>query len=256
MKKNLINSLFAAMGEDDAINEYIEVLIRGIENEKISEERFQELAQKFGIKVNDVSIKCAMSKIRNNYIISVYKDFEAFLSDFERYLSDYGSNLEPKMDGESKLKRLYKSILNISRVNSQEYLLLLICDYYRLLRNCIAHTESLNNLKVAYDKIQLRSKELRSMFPKLNAPNRMGSIQFDDFVLYSRAVKLLAEYLWENIEYDDEKIVAAIDIKKYMKFKNNYRRFYAAVKNEVQECFTINDEKASALTEKVLTKIV
>ena len=94
------------------------------------------------------------------------------------------------------------------------------------------------------------------MFPKLNAPNRMGSIQFDDFILYTRAAKLLAEHFWENIEYDDEKIITVIDIKKYMKFKNNSKRLYASIKNEIQENFVINDEKASVLIEKVLKKIV
>ena len=79
MQKLFYNEFKKTLGVSDAINEYIEVLLRQFERSSYDEASFQELASEFGIRVNDVSPKDAIGKIREYYIVTVFQAFEFFL---------------------------------------------------------------------------------------------------------------------------------------------------------------------------------
>ncbi len=73
MEKSLYNKLKKDLGLSDAVNEYIEVLVRKFAFEALSETEFQKIAAIYNIKVNDISVDDAISKIRRYYIVSVYQ---------------------------------------------------------------------------------------------------------------------------------------------------------------------------------------
>lgn len=79
-----------------------------------------------------------------------------------------------------------------------------ICEYYRLVRNCIVHSgESSSTLKSKRALIKTTDN------PRLNAPNGLDSLTFDDQVLFSRAAYNVAKYIFNNSQYDVNAIIEA-----------------------------------------------
>ena len=71
--------------------------------------------------------------------------------------------------------------LNIAVSSIQNGIDIVICEYYRLIRNCIVHNgESSAALKNKCTLIKTADN------PRLNAPNGLDSLTFDDQVLFSR----------------------------------------------------------------------
>ena len=255
MEQSLYNKLKTDLGLSDAVNEYIEVLVRKLESESLSEEEFQEIATKYDIKVNDVSVNDATSKIRGYYIVSTYQILEAYFTEFNDYLNKFSSTFRKKDNGESMLKYIYCRLLDMQRVNDEAYLYYLICDYYRLTRNYIAHVDNKRKIENMYISVNERRNDIAEKFPKLAAPNSMGRIGFDDFVLYSRSAKKLAKILFESVQYDLDKVANSIDLKRYAKYINSPDRYRNAIKYELQIRFPLKNEDVEFVVEKLTQKV-
>lgn len=215
MDKSLYNKFKQDLGISDAINEYIEVLLRQFESTPHDEGSFQLIASRYGIRVNDVDPQTAISKIREYYIISVFQVFEDFLGQMHNYLKDYGEYNGSKDSSDSMLKHIHKNLIGMKRTSEISYLNYLICDYYRLIRNLCAHTDNTNKVQSAHQYLLERKEEIEAAYPQLQSPNDFQQINFDDFVLYSRAAKDLAEEYVSNIKYDTEKFISKFDVERF-----------------------------------------
>lgn len=255
MEQSLYNKLKTDLGLSDAVNEYIEVLVRKFESEPLSEAEFQKIATNYDIKVNDVSVDDAISKIRGYYLVSTYQILEAYFIELNDYLNKYSTAFRKRYDGESMLKYVCCRLIDMQRVNDEAYVHYLICDYYRLMRNYIAHVEDKHKIKNVYLAVQTRQSEIAEMFPKLVAPNSVDQIGFDDFVLYSRSAKRLAKILFEKIQYDLDKVGKSIDLSKYTKYKNSPSRYRNAIKYELQIRFPLKNENLEFVVEKLLQEM-
>lgn len=79
---------------------------------------------------------------------------------------------------------------------------IVICEYYRLIRNCIVHNgEPSAELKNKFVLIKTADN------PRLNAPNRLDALTFDDQVLFSRAAYNVAKHIFNNSQYDINTII-------------------------------------------------
>ena len=252
MEQGLYNKLKTDLGLSDAVNEYIEVLVRKFESESLSEEEFQKIATIYDVKVNNVSVNDAISKVRGYYIVSTYQILEAYLTALNDYLNKYSTAFRKRDNGESMLKYLYCRLLDMQKVNDEAYLYYLICDYYRLVRNYIAHVDNKRKIENMYETVKVRQKEIVDRFPKLSAPNCVEQVRFDDFILYSRAAKKLAEILLNKVQYDLDKVAKAIDLKKYTKYANTSERYRNAIKYELQLRFPIKDENLELIVDKLV----
>lgn len=255
MQKLFYNEFKKTLGVSDAINEYIEVLLRQFERSSYDEASFQELASEFGIRVNDVSPKDAIGKIREYYIVTVFQTFEFFLKQLDGFLREYGIYKENKDSSTPMLKHIHKSLLGMKQTSDTAYLYYLICDYYRLVRNLCAHTDNVKKVQDAYQKLLDRKEEISTLFQKLDAPNKYGNINFDDFILYSRAAKKLAEMYKDNIKYDIDKIVNNYDMKRFCVFRNNSERLRKSVENEIKVKFCMSTETVKNVVDKLVEKV-
>lgn len=252
MGQSLYNKLKTDLGFSDAVNEYIEVLVRKFESESLSEEEFQKVATLYSIKVNDVSVDDAVSKIRGYYIVSTYQIQEAFLTALNDHLNKYAKEYRKRDDGESMLKYLCYRLLDMQKVTDEAYLDYLICDYYRLVRNYIAHTEDKRKLDNAFCLINGRQAEVKDNYPKLIAPRIIGEIGFDDFVLYSRSLKKLAKKLFKEIPYDLDKVAKSINLKKYSKLANSPDHIRRSIGFELQIDFALKSDEIDYVIEKLM----
>ncbi len=255
MEKSFYNKFKQDLGVSDAINEYIEVLLRQFESSPHDERSFQSIASGFGIRVNDVSPQTAIQKIREYYIITVYQVFEDFLSQMHSFLKRYGEYKENKDKSISMLQNIHVNLIGMRRTSETPYLCYLICDYYRLVRNLCAHTDNIDKVEKAYQKLAERRDEIEILFQQLQAPNKYGNICFDDFILYSRAAKELAEMYTENIVYDVDKIVDNFDIKRLRVYKNNPVRLRKTIETEIKFNFCMKPEIIKNVIDKLIKKV-
>ncbi len=89
----------------------------------------------------------------------------------------------------------------------------------------------------------------------MNAPNEYGSICFDDFILYSRAAKKLAELYINNIEYDIDKMVKNFDMERFNLYCNNQERLKSAVETEIMFKFPMKPEMMRLIVDKLIEKM-
>lgn len=252
MEKSLYNKLIHQLGMSDAINEYIEVLLRQFESAPHSEASFQELASRFGIRVNDVSPKTAMKKVREYYIITVFQVFEDFLEQMHDYLKNYCEYQGKKDPSVPMLKLVHKNLIGMQRVSEHSYLNYLICDYYRLIRNLCAHTDNVNKVQTAYSLLQERKEELQEMYPQLSSPHSYDDIDFDDFILYSRAVKNLACLYVTNMKYDINKFIDKSGLERFRRYKNNPKRLRAKLMQELTVKHSVDSENIEKMVDKLI----
>ena len=251
MDKSFYTKLKTELGASDAINEYIEVLLRKCEAESLDENAFQQYAVAYGIRVNDISSKEALLSIRRHYIVCVSQHFEFFLKNFQNHLKKYATSYRTKVDGESLLECICSTILDLNNTENDSYLLFLLCDYYRLVRNHCAHIGDTTKVNSVLTELNTRSLDIRKLFPKLNAPSCFEEISFDDFILYSRAVKKLAALLIEKADYNEESILADIDIKAFMKHKNHPIRLHSALLNGISCRFPMSNTQIELVVAKI-----
>lgn len=248
------NKLEKELGFNDAANEYIEVFLRNIESLSLSESEFQLLAEKAGIKVNNYDVTQAASQIRKSYIIAVYKAFESFMIDLDTQAKKYAVSYSKKEDGESLLKCLYKNFLDISKKNEASYCLFLICDYYRLIRNYYAHKENISDIENAYKRLVEHVEDVKEIFGNLNVPNSLDKISFDDFILYSRAVKKLAKIFSSSITFSASKIAENYQISKIARCVNSTEKMEKKIAFDLSMNFPLEKNQVDEITQIILSR--
>ncbi len=258
MDKNIYNKLKKSLGESDAQCECIEVFLRIAEDQYKEVDAFNELARRYKVAVNNTSTTEASQIARKGFIISVYRLFEVFLKEIIDIMKSRGSYGEFDQEkGESKLKCVYKRIFDISKHNEENYTLFLLCEYYRLIRNNQAHDakeiEDLDKELVAL-KEQI-NKVPSSVCQKLNAPNSIDRIEFDDFILFSRAVKRLARNLFYGINFDIQKTAALFQVKKLKKNIKNVARVRQIIKSELKMQFYLPEEKENQIIDMIVNNL-
>lgn len=163
---------------------------------------YKGLAQSVNLNVSTLA-EDYMCRISKSYIVNVNSCFENFLKSF-RHLPGSPTNITEIE--KTKEDDWLEWTLNIAFSNIENDIKndIVICEYYRLIRNCIVHNgESSATLK---NKRALIKTTYNS---RLNAPNGLDSLTFDDQVLFSRAAYNVAKYIFNNSQYDINAIIKA-----------------------------------------------
>lgn len=252
-EKKLFNILKMRLGEIDAINEYTEVLLRYSADAINGESYFQSVAAKYGIRVNDVPFTIVADRVRRSYFIAVQTEVEKFANAYLEKCKMYGKSYTPKQDRESSLKAAYKQNISMGVKITDAWLLYLICDYYRLVRNNTAHNLD-TELNDKYSELNERRADIKKMFPELSAPNDDANIQFDDFLLFSRALKMLATELLNKFIHDEDKLLE-LNRDKIKKYINNLERQKRVLTCELVERYDVNKEDAPVLVDSIINKM-
>lgn len=204
MNENILSAFKNELGYVDATNQYVELSVRMTEKEHGSDIKndLQRLAQSVNLNVSALS-EDYMCRISKSYIVNVNSCLENFLKSF-RHLPGSPTNIteieKTKEDDwlEWTLNIAFSSIGN--DIKNDVY----VCEYYRLIRNHIVHNgESSSPLKSKRALIKTTDN------PRLNAPNGLDSLTFDDQVLFSRAAYNVAKYTFNNSQYDINTIIEA-----------------------------------------------
>ncbi len=235
------------MGQYDALVEYQEVASRYyLGTFDVKKESFDAFLSRTstatGVRLNSISLANFRKKQYQGYLVFPNASFDEFITDFVddvRFLIDPAFALS-KIDG-SKFDKLLDALsqngisLSIERFKKDLY------DYYRLLRNGVAHSLNQDYEKEykAIDKIAITA-----FYPTLNEPNEKSQLSFDDFILCTANIKNIADLLTVSLlpHIDWKQLVLSNKdklIPQYVRFLHEGRtkRLHTYVSNCVKSLY-------------------
>lgn len=230
MNENLLSVFKKELGYANATNQYVELSIRITENEHGTDLKndLRGLAQSVNLNVSDLT-EDYMCRISKSYIVNINSCFENFLKSFRHFPGSPTNITEIAKTSEDDWLDWTLNIA-FSSIEKNVKNDIVICEYYRLIRNAIVHKgESSAALKSKFALIRTTDN------PSLNAPNGLASLSFDDQVLFSRASYNVAKYIFNNSQYDINTIIEAhreklIDLIKPFQEPNSHLRAAKKVK--------------------------
>ena len=202
MKANILSDFRSELGYVNATNQYVELSVRIIERdyEAAIKNDLQDLAKSVNLNVSYLS-EDYICRISKSYIVNIHSCFENFLKNF-KHLAGSPTNTTNITKNQEDDWLIWTLSIAIPIVDQDIKNDIHICEYYRLLRNCIVH----NGEYSAALKNQ-RALIKTENTPTLSAPNDLNSLTFDDQVLFSRAAYNVAKYIFNNSEYDINAII-------------------------------------------------
>lgn len=219
-------ALVKALGEFDSLVEYLELanrmLVASFDESKESFcDYLKRLSRIHRINLNDITLQNYKSSLVQGYFVYCDAAFDNFLGGYDKEVRlltgcEYDLN---KFDGchfEKTVDALKKNsiLLQIDGDKKDLYL------YYHLLRNDLAHHLDIECTERYTD---IKQKKIKSLFPKLHAPNPKSKLCFDDFILCTAIIKDIAFEMTANLLSYIDWAARAVE-NKGMWFKN-YNRY-------------------------------
>ena len=197
-------NLKKSLGEYDALVEFLECSCRAfLKNHENSGLNFNEyLAEEsaeYGIYLIDLSLENYRHVINSSYLLFPYASFDEFISSYINevcFLIKKDFEFVYKKDA-SRFERLIISLNDIGINPEIPQIQIDLFNYYRLIRNSVAH-KGVNNLTSIYKRIDLN--EIKSMYPTLTGLQEEGITDFDDFILCTANIKDIANILTIALE--------------------------------------------------------
>lgn len=238
MNDNILSAFKKELGYVNATNQYVELSVRITDRDYESDlnNNLCGLARSVNLNVSTLA-EDYMCRISKSYIVNIYSCFENFLKTFKHLP---GSPTNITKIAKNKDDDWLEWTLNISIPNNKKELKndITICEYYRLIRNIIVHNgEYSSTIKNKRALINCNYN------PKLNAPNDLNALNFDDQVLFSRATYNVARCIFNNSQYDINAIIQAnkgdlIELIKPFKEPSSHSRAVKKVKHYVNQLYS------------------
>jgi len=257
---NCRNKLYKDLGRYDAIVEFTEIAIRDFLKQKPKNIDFdihlQNKSEEHGVKVDAIDQSIYRTRISQSYILSVYQSAELFIHSFRHEYNDlYETNWG--LD-DTKENILIKTLRKVSPINRAKEVIgehkIEIFDYYRNIRNKYSH-EIIRMKKVnkALNKISKFKELIKDDYSKLNAPNDFNKINFDDFILFSRVMKEIADSLCVLVKPDFKTLIDYYRRKKFFtKFNENKKRKQNALKSHILSNFGLSGNEVDKLIDELI----
>nr|WP_294873525.1 hypothetical protein [uncultured Pedobacter sp.] len=249
------STLYKDLGKYDAIVEFTEVAVRDFifEAEKTGDfdEYLETKSVKHKVSVNSVDQSVFRARISHSYILSVYQSAELFLHQFREEHNDL-YNKDWKLDSTTD-NLLVKTIRQISSISSATAIIgdhrLAIFNYYRLIRNKYSHDRiSKDKINQVHLSLNAFSSKIEEDYSGLKAPNDIDNISFDDFILFSRTIKDIADKISEIVTPSNEQLCDYYIRKDlYKNISQNKERRINAIKGHMREYFGIEIEQANLI---------
>lgn len=241
------HNLWLTLGQYDALVEYQEVASRyylgAFDGKKESFDAFLcRTSTATGVRLNSISLADFREKQYQGYLVFPNASFDDFVSGF---VDDVRSLINPafalsKIDG-SKFDRLLDALSQYGISPSIEQFKKDLYDYYRLLRNDVAHCLN-QDYKKEYKALD--KKAIATFYTTLNEPKEKSQLSFDDFILCTANIKNIADLLtvsllphidWEQLVLNNKDKL----IPRYVRFlrEGRTKRLHTYVLNCVRNLY-------------------
>lgn len=185
------------LGDIDSLGAAIIIATRDLSNTAAATSDSQgylvERALPLGVNTRHVDFGRLEPRTVQLLLVGVFQQVEAFLTELRAEQKLFGRSLDGPREGETIMAQTLKNLPGGTLANQQrlgrERLDLL--DYYRLARNGFAHVGDEDKLARAFDNVKHHRALVASEFG-LAAPNPVGELTHDDYLLATRLTKYLA----------------------------------------------------------------
>lgn len=241
--------LWQVLGEYDALVEYIELTTRMFKTsfESQHELTFPEFlsseAMKENICLNDLTLDNYETFKYKYYLILPNSSFDRFLDDFMIDFHTLFDKNIPLSRNKTKLHSIVDYLVGDSFSILLEDFSISLYDYYRLIRNSLAHDSLKKEPEIVEIFSSLNIADVHSRYPRLSAPHDMDNLTFDDFILCTANIKSIADKLTKSLEnkIDWGKFSRRNSnlFPKLKKFRSNRTRQVSYIKNVISDIYGI-----------------
>lgn len=241
--------LWQVLGEYDALVEYIELTTRMFKTsfESQHELTFPEFlsseAMKENICLNDLTLDNYETFKYKYYLILPNSSFDRFLDDFMIDFHTLFDKNIPLSRSKTKLHSIVDYLVGDSFSILLEDFSISLYDYYRLIRNSLAHDSLKKEPEIVEIFSSLNIADVHSRYPRLSAPHDMDNLTFDDFILCTANIKSIADKLTKSLEnkIDWGKFSRRNSnlFPKLKKIRSNRTRQVSYIKNVISDIYGI-----------------
>lgn len=235
-----LRGLYKLLGLSDATVEWIEVAVRHLSHINTTEgfERVSDLAAAYEVRVENIDFEDLPSRWASLQVLSVYQKLEWFLVEFrEEHPRDVRSR-----KSEEDLLSYTLDAFSVSK-HDAGMLEFEILDYYRLARNHLMHAPSAPQSKTHVTQhVRIERLKEDTAYSGLSAPNIIEAFNFDDFILFSRALKNLARNLCAATCPTADELVALLKNNTPLRLllnrtNQNQERMQKSLASYLQRCY-------------------
>lgn len=263
------------LGRFDSVVECNELAVRefvkSVNNSDKQDKYIEELSEKHGVKVNKFEPNLFHVRISQWYILSVYQQAEEFIDEFKKEhpkSHEWCTGEKQRKQKETSLQHLLR-VLNLkeSDIDSNgKGIRFQIFEYYRLIRNRFMHTDvDEKRLANALEKIKNYSVSVFDEF-RVNAPNEYNKLTFDDFILFSRVTKDIAQEICRLAKPSPSEIVQMllkrdkeedpnkkeINLKSLKRFINNKEQLKKRLQHLLRSQYNLQEDEVDPIMEELI----
>ncbi len=200
MSENILSAFKNELGYVNATNQYVELSVRMTEKDHGSalKSDLQGLAKSVNLYISTLA-EDYMCRISKSYIVNINSCFESF-----KHLPGSPTNTTKKTKTKEDDWLEWTLNIAISSIENDIKNDIVICEYYRLVRNSIVHNGD-SSAAIKSKRALIKTTDNS----RLSAPNGLDSLTFDDQVLFSRAAYNVAKFIFNNSQYDINTIIKA-----------------------------------------------
>lgn len=245
--------LFRYLGETDAMVELTELAARSFlsaANKSGDVPAFLTSAtKKHGVRVNLAEVECLPHHLARTYIVIVDSAVDRFLKEFrQEHISLYQQNWTGDRDGKDSLHLAFENLVG-SRIEGEARIggdIISRFQYYRNARDWIVHEmeSSLEKPAAKFSAIIPYALKHQELFRTLAAPNLPDKLAFDDFVLFSRLTKLVAEQMCYIASPPPEHWTKSAAFRKFKRFQKNPQRMQNAISGKLRTDYGMDEPTA------------
>ncbi|MGB3835034.1 hypothetical protein [Castellaniella sp.] len=179
---------------------------------------WKAMAEKHGVVVDGLrSQKIIQSTARLN-VVSLYSGFDLFLEEVRDDFFRLNGRPWVQHDGDGPFTSLARNTLSRPEVHTARLgkHRIAAMDYYRLVRNAIAHPskDSLEKAKEYYDKNAELLDQARVEYGMQSAPNSINQLSFHDVKLLAQVGLALTKAIDAELDPGDERLFVMLELKQ------------------------------------------
>lgn len=241
--------LWQVLGKYDALVEYIELTTRKFktlfksQHELSFPDFLSSEAKKENICLNNLTLENYESFQYRYYLILPNSSFDRFLDDFMIDFHTLFDKTIPLSHYKTKLQSILDYLAGDYFAISLEDFSTSLYDYYRLIRNSLAHDNLKKEPEIAAVFSSLNITDVHSRYPRLTAPHDMNNLTFDDFILCTANIKSIADKLTLSLESQIDWIdFSKRETKMFPKlkrFRSNAKRQTSYIRNIIRDKYGI-----------------
>lgn len=226
-------------------------LLDSQDRENVQKDYWQSKASDAGIVLNGITSKRILNSQIRLSVVSIYSGFDVFLDEAEDEFKKYGYKWI-KPDKVSPLVVLEQNYIGQPTNKTHFRYENDAVDYFRLLRNSIAHPSE-ENKNSANDFYKSRSESIdfvRNKYNMVSAPNDPNSISFHDIKFWCQLLLDFTEIIALMLEPEESRIYAKIPYDRWKKYGNDHEKLKKVATKYIHSEYSYSLDRAREIVDK------